>query len=199
MYYSRMNRRKRGNEKSKIEHSFFLLLDTTFFIIVVPLFTWFLTNKQTNKNKQTKKLAPIIMISPSILHTVPQFTIRQGPEKVTIYKSVWHEGIGKDQKEIVLELPPTPVCGDVKVELMHRKSTVSVWGGRKKRKKEKRKKKKKKKRTRTEKEDKRMSEGDRKKKNGNRSKRRKKERRARDCAGAASDSCVWRCLGGADA
>eukprot|EP00052_Salpingoeca_macrocollata_P000162 m.18900 g.18900 ORF g.18900 m.18900 type:complete len:375 (+) comp10269_c0_seq1:151-1275(+) len=58
---------------------------------------------------------------------VPQFTIRQGPEKVLLYKSVWYEGIQKEQKEVLLELPPTPVCGDIKVEFVHRKSTEKMF------------------------------------------------------------------------
>lgn len=36
----------------------------------------------------------------------PFFTIRQGPEKVLIFKSQVYEGISKDQKEAVLLLDP---------------------------------------------------------------------------------------------
>jgi len=55
---------------------------------------------------------------------VPQFTIRMGPTKVLVHKSTWIEGISKDQREAVMPLlPPIPVCDDVKIEFMHRKST----------------------------------------------------------------------------
>lgn len=48
---------------------------------------------------------------------LPFFTIRQGPEQVLIFKSQVFEGISKESKEAVLLLdPPTPICGDVKIE-----------------------------------------------------------------------------------
>lgn len=55
---------------------------------------------------------------------VPHFTIRMGPAKVMVYKSTWVEGISKDQKDAILPLSsPVPVCDDVKIEFLHRKST----------------------------------------------------------------------------
>eukprot|EP00730_Choanoeca_flexa_P004859 TRINITY_DN11822_c1_g1_i3.p2 TRINITY_DN11822_c1_g1~~TRINITY_DN11822_c1_g1_i3.p2 ORF type:complete len:374 (+),score=86.14 TRINITY_DN11822_c1_g1_i3:250-1371(+) len=53
---------------------------------------------------------------------VPQFTLRHGPQTVRIFKSDWYEGITKDQEEAVLEIKQsTVVCGDVKLEFIHRK------------------------------------------------------------------------------
>lgn len=55
---------------------------------------------------------------------VPQFTVRMGPAKVIVYKSAFFEGISKDQKDAMLPMEkPVPVCDDVKIEFIHRKST----------------------------------------------------------------------------
>ncbi|EGD80305.1 hypothetical protein PTSG_10560 [Salpingoeca rosetta] len=50
---------------------------------------------------------------------VPQFVIKQ-----LNYKSSWYEGITREQSFAELDLPaPLPVCGDIKLEFIHRKST----------------------------------------------------------------------------
>eukprot|EP01147_Barroeca_monosierra_P000989 gene988-4232_t len=50
---------------------------------------------------------------------VPQFSIKQFN-----YKSSWYEGISREQTHADLDLPsPLPVCGDIKLEFIHRKST----------------------------------------------------------------------------
>lgn len=54
---------------------------------------------------------------------VPQFTIRKGLDKFLLFGSPPVEGIHRDQKEVVLPLPPLPVCEDIKIEFFHRKST----------------------------------------------------------------------------
>lgn len=84
--------------------------------------------------REKREYQPTTLIFKSIhLHGIPNFqhgtsapffTIRQGPEKVLIFKSAVFEGIAKDQKEAVLLLePPTPVCGDVKLEFFHKTKT----------------------------------------------------------------------------
>ncbi|EDQ86125.1 uncharacterized protein MONBRDRAFT_38555 [Monosiga brevicollis MX1] len=55
---------------------------------------------------------------------VPQFTLRHGPQHVLTFKSGWYEGISREQGTATLELKPhTPVCGDVKLEFIHRKGS----------------------------------------------------------------------------
>eukprot|EP00040_Diaphanoeca_grandis_P017809 m.93393 g.93393 ORF g.93393 m.93393 type:complete len:392 (-) comp26629_c0_seq1:392-1567(-) len=64
---------------------------------------------------------------------VPYFTIRQGPNQVLVYKSKVWTGITRDQSVAVLNLdPPSPLCGDVKVEFFHKTATgkdkmFNVW------------------------------------------------------------------------
>eukprot|EP00055_Hartaetosiga_balthica_P009240 m.36374 g.36374 ORF g.36374 m.36374 type:complete len:375 (-) comp6665_c0_seq1:81-1205(-) len=49
----------------------------------------------------------------------PQFSIKQ-----VNFKSSWFEGINRDDREAPLTLPqPLPLCGDVKIEFIHKKST----------------------------------------------------------------------------